>query len=571
MKTEKKNKTERLAFFRSLYESARCAYSEELERLERHMRQYRGSTEIDGGKEAASTVRNITYEMIESQVSSDIPMPKTDPASYSEEKGRLASTVETLCRGLRERLPFDEMNDLDERYTYIYGGSVWFVEWDSLADFGEVRGGVRVHCISPRSFIPQPNVYEVDDMEYCFLRFTTTRGELIRKYGIKEEDSYLADCEGQVDGDGIGDTVSVIHAFYKDEGGNIGKFVFSGELTLSDVESYYKRKAKVCRVCGEREGDCVCESPSFKLVDIECETVRDERHGGAIHSVPYYLPKSFPFIIRKNTSAETCLFGQSDCEYIRPEQQAINKIESRILQKLLRAGITPIVPEDASITLNNSVFGQLIKMKPGESAAQYGKVDTTPDISQDIAEAERLYDHSKRIIGISDAYQGIGEFANESGVARRLRISQASGRLESKRRMKYTAYARLDRKIFEHYLAFADEPRCLTYKDAFGRIHNATFNRYDFLKFDTVSGKFTYDDDYLFSADLSDGADLSREAIWERNLENLRAGTLGDPLANETLLRYWQCQERAHYPHARENVEYFSELIEKGDLAYGKV
>jgi len=30
-----------------------------------------------------------------------------------------------------------------------------------------------------------------------------------------------------------------------------------------------------------------------------------------------------------------------------------------------------------------------------------------------------------------------------------------------------------------------------------------------------------------------------------------------------TLLRYWQSQERAHYPYARENVEYFKLLFEE--------
>ena len=79
---------------------------------------------------------------------------------------------------MRDRLPFEEMNDLDERYTYIYGGSVWFVEWDNTLDYGDVTGGVRVHCLSPRDFIPQPNVHAVEDMEYCFLRFTTTRYDL---------------------------------------------------------------------------------------------------------------------------------------------------------------------------------------------------------------------------------------------------------------------------------------------------------------------------------------------------------------------------------------------------------
>ena len=568
MKTEKKNKKERLEFFHALYESARDAYSDTLDELERNMAQYRGSTDIDGGREAALTVRNVTYEIIESQVSSDIPQPKADAAYYSEEKERAAMAIEALCRSLRDRLPFEEMNDLDERYTYIYGGSVWFVEWDSTADFGDVTGGVRIHCISPRDFIPQPNVFAVEDMEYCFLRFTTTRYELIRRYGVSEEESFLAECETLSDTSPESETVSMVVCFYKGEEGEIGKFVFSGDLTLSDMENYYKRKIKVCKKCGCDEFSCSCGSKSFVTVDVDYETVKERGGRAEMENVPYYVPKNFPIVIRKNTSAEGSLLGQSDCTYIRPEQQAINKIESRILQKLLRAGVTPIVPEDANVVINNSVFGQVIKIKPGESMAQYGKVDTTPDISQDIAEAERLYDHCKRLLGISDAYQGIGEFSNESGVARQLRISQASGRLESKKKMKYTAYSHIDRLIFEQYLAFADEPRRICYKDVYGRVHNACFNRYDFITFDAAKMALRYDDAFLFSVDLNGGSEYQREALWERNLENLRAGTLGDPALAPTLLRYWQNQERAHYPHARENVEYFSELIRKESIGY---
>lgn len=567
MNTEKKNKKERLDFFRTLYESAKNSYSDILAEFEQNMAQYRGSYEIDGSKENAVTIRNITYEIVESQVSSDIPQPKTDAAVYSEKSDRAAHAIETLCRSLRLRLPFGELNDLDERYTYIYGGSVWFVEWDSTKDFGEVTGGVRVHCISPRDFIPQPSVYSIEDMEYCFLRFTTTRGEVIRKYGITEEDSFLLEEGLESECDTLNDTVNVILAFYKDELGNIGQFVFSGDITLLDMENYYKRKTKVCKKCHQSADTCNCIGKrSFVTLDVDYEEIKSNSSVEATIRVPYYTPKSFPLIVRKNTSSEKSLFGQSDCKYIRPEQQAINKIESRIMQKLLRSGVTPVVPEDASININNSVFGQVIKMKPGESMAQYGKVDTTPDISQDIAEAERLYNHSKRILGISDAYQGIGEYANESGVARRLRIQQASGRLESKRKMKHAAYASLDRLIFEHYLAFADEPRVLSYKDAYGRTHNECFDRHDFLIFDVSERCFKYDDSYLFSVDQNAGGEYQREALWEKNLENLKSGTLGDPQEPHTLLRYWQCQERAHYPHARENVEYFSEIVNKGDF-----
>ena len=89
-------------------------------------------------------------------------------------------------------------------------------------------------------------------------------------------------------------------------------------------------------------------------------------------------------------------------------------------------------------------------------------------------------------------------------------------------------------------------------------------NKYDFLVYDVRSGGFRYDDSYLFSVDLNAGTSAQREVMWQKNLENLIAGTLGDKGHPSTLLRYWQCQERAHYPHARENVEYFMEMLKKG-------
>ena len=583
MKTENTSKEARLFSFASLYEKAKNAYSDDLEAFSRHMEQYRGSADIDGSSERASTVRNITYEIIESQVSSDIPHPKVDPACYSERHGRNALAIERLLYSVRDKLPYEELNDLDERYTYIFGGSVWYVEWDNEIRLGREIGGVRLYCLAPTSFIPQPNIFNVEDMEYCFLRLTSTRGELLRRYNVTEDELDLAEYE-ITDGEAAdGDTLTLIVCFYKDGDGDVGKYVFSGDLSLSDIPKYYKRKIKVCKKCGGGTDSCKCAKKAFIERDQDMELlpsdltlpdgtvimssspeIRDgkiaEERGEYLMkntAIPYFTPTSFPIVIRKNTSFGEQLYGQSDCEYIRPEQQAINKIESRILQKLLRAAITPIVPEDASISINNSVFGQVIRMKPGESASQYGKVDTTPDISQDIAEAERLYDHSKRILGISDALQGLDAYTPESGYARQLKISQASGRLESKKKMKHTAYAKLDRLIFEQYLAFADEPRALVFKDAYGRVHNSEFNRYNFIEYDISDGEYYYDDAYLFSVDLNGGAEYQREALWERNLENLKAGTLGDQSSSVTLLRYWQCQERAHYPFARENVEYF--------------
>ena len=222
------------------------------------------------------------------------------------------------------------------------------------------------------------------------------------------------------------------------------------------------------------------------------------------------------------------------------------------------------MPEGTAITLSNALFGQIIKTRPGESIENYGKIDTTPDISQDIEEANRLYDQAKRVLGISDALQGLDSTRSESGYARQLKISRAASRLETKKRMKHLAYCRLYELVFRHYLAFADEPRRFAYQDTLGRMHFTEFNRYDFIEKDK-NGNYYYDDSYYFTIDGNADTQYDPETIWNTNLTNLERGTLGDKNSPATLLRYWQLQDKARFPSARENVEYFQNLIGQGE------
>ena len=548
MTNDRKDYT-KLEKFSQLYECARLAYEETLEGLERNLRQYRGSKEIDGGIEDANAVRNITYELIESAISSEIPYAKVEAESYSERGEMLSQAVERLLYTARERLPLDEINDSDERCTYVFGGSLLFLEWIKDEEGGD--GEVRLRHISPRDFIPEPGIMRLEDMSYCFLRFTTNKGELTAKYHIPRDDLKLAELGFRWgEAASMDDTVNVIFAFYKGDDGRVGRFVFSGDLVLSDEPDYYGSylgdNADLAGKSEEYENISLQNPENFK------ETVRVKR----------YRPKEFPLVLRRNISSEGDLLGASDADILRPIQQAINKIESRIMQKLLRAGVTPIMPEDASVSLSNAVFGQVIKIKAGESASQYGTVDTTPDISQDIAEADRLYDQAKRLVGISDAYQGIDLNKVESGYAKSLRIRQAEGRLESKRRMKNIAYEQLYKLIFQHYLAFSKSTRSLVYKDGFGVVRDQRFDKRDFIQMNEA-GEYYYFDKLVFSVDTDLFEEYQREAVWERNLENLKSGTLGDPENPTTLLRYWQFQQRAHYPNAKENVEYFKRIVEK--------
>lgn len=610
MRIEYEGEGGKLAFFKQLYEESKAASDEEYELLDRHLEQYRGSAKIDGSDVEAKMVRNITYELIESQVTGYIPNPSVSPKMWSERNERNARSVEVLLRNLRDDLPYEAMNDMDERYSPIYGGSVWLVEWDNSITTHNTVGGVKLSCLSPKHFVGQPNIYSVSDMEYCFITFETTKEDIERRYGVRPEVAEEASSDEYADDH----TATLYVCYYKNEEDKICQYIWSADTEILDIDDYYARKRSYCKVCGKREELCNCEKPKTYLVneefeepirDILCsdgsvipamsEVIRDgqivmeekqmmatEADGSPAFEMgadgivtplmttvmvpkteqtklPFYQIDVFPIVIRKNTSQEDKLIGQSDCEFIRPQQQAINKIESRMMEKLIEAGVYPIVPEDCSADLDNSVFKTVFRAKPN-TYNLYGRVDLQVDISRDMAQAERLYDQAKRILGITDSFQGQADSTAQSGKAKQLQIQQAAGRLDSKRQMKNAAYSELDLIIFRYYLAYADEPRPAVYKDAEGKLQNVIFNRYDFLERDEA-GEWYYNDQYLFRADASMDVDKVRETLWQENRLNFQQGAYGDPAQPQSQLIFWQNMERAHYPWARDNVDRIRDQI----------
>lgn len=598
----------KLSFFQDLYREARAAAESLTEKLDQHLEQYKGSVKIDGGEDA-KVVRNITYELIESQITSYLPNPSVTAKQWSEKNERNAKSIETLLHNKRNELPFEKLNDIDERYNPIYGGSVWLIEWDNSIITHNTVGDVKVSCLSPKRFTGQPNIYDIRDMEYCFIQFETTKDDIARKYGVSFDVAEETETEDNADEK----TATLYVCYYKNDDDKVCQYIWSGDMELLDLEDYYARKRYVCEKCGKRKELCECEKPKLKLQNEEyeeldgditlsdgsllpamCEVIKDGQvvmeteqrqavnQDGSVAlddtngvmlpimvdvevpkmqptRLPFYTPNILPIVIRKNTSEEDNLLGQSDCEFIRPQQQAINKIESRIMEKLIGGGVFPIVPEDMSIELDNSIFKKVFKATQANSAL-FGRIDLQVDISRDIAEADRLYDQAKRILGISDSFQGQYDASAQSGVAKQIQVNQSAGRLDSKRQMKNAAYAEIDQIIFQYYLAYADEPRPATFKDAQGRMQNVYFNRYDFIERDEA-GEWYYNDEYLFAADSAIDIEKSRETLWEQNRQNFQQGAYGDVTLPQTLLIFWQNMERAHYPWARENVERIKEEI----------
>ena len=568
---------DKLSFFQDLYSQAKNRQGELFERFERNMAQYEGSRDIDGSHTPASFVRNITYELIEAQVSDGIPMPKVDPERLTMKTARNAKAVEELCIQLLDKLPIEELNDLDERRTYIFGGSAYLVEWDESIRTHDTVGGIRLTLISPTDIMPQPDCYSIKDMDYIFVRVNTSKEEAARRYGLDAEDLADAESDESVEHKDESNTITVLLCFYRNEEGNVCRFAWTGEVVLLDEEDYYSRHRQECRACGRRVELCDCAKPDVVSVPDDYEALTEAiplQHSASVNGqelreyipaaiplrradgsvvteqirktvfdadgravrdpnspfgaqltemvvapkmvpnrIKYYKPRSFPIVIRKNISADKAFWGQSDCDTIRPQQQQINKLESRIQAKLMKAGVTPVLPDDAEVSPDNSVFGQVIRLKPGQHRSDFGVIDTQPNISQEIAQAERIYEQARRILGISDSYQGYADATATSGRAKEAQIAQSAGRLNSKRKMKYAAYADLFRVIFELHLAYSDEPRALAYRNELGEIENLQFSRFDFLMEDAQTGEWYYDDSYIFGVDLNGGIEQQRETM----------------------------------------------------------
>ena len=599
----------KLTFFQSLYTEARSAAEEQYADLEKHLAQYKGSRVIDDSDVEAKTVRNITYELVESQVTSYLPTPAVTPKMWSDKNERNAKSIETLLRNKRDELPFEKLNDMDERFNPIYGGSVWLIEWDNSIATHNTVGDVKISCLSPKRFTGQPSIYDVKEMEYCFIEFETTKEDIVRKYGVSPS---IAD-ETESDENADDKTATLYVCYYKNDRDKVCQYIWSADTELLDLEDYYARKRRVCKRCGKGEELCSCENPKLELQNEEYEEVTldiplsdgsfipsmsevykdgqpvmerqkkqmlEEDGSPAMEDVngvlmplladmdvpkmektrlPFYTPNILPIVIRKNTSEEDKLLGQSDCAFIRPQQQAINKLETRIMEKLLGSGVFPIVPDTWEGDMDNSIYKRVFRTKPNEIGS-FGRVDLQVDVSRDIAQADRLYDQAKRILGITDSYQGQYDSSAQSGKAKQIQVQQAAGRLDSKRQMKNAAYAEIDQIIFQYYLAYADEPRPAIYIDAQGRKQNVIFNRYDFIERDEA-GEYYYNDEYLFAADASIDIEKSRELLWQENRQNFQQGAYGDPSIPQTLLIFWQNMEKAHYPWAHDNVERIKEEI----------
>ena len=628
------DKEERLSEAQELYSKASLSVAAQKERFNRYDRQYRGSPEIDGYKrdssgnpieaaEDADVVYNITFELLEGSIDTSLPQPMVTPEFKCVHHERNARRIEALIKMLMDKQPWEKNLDMEERISKIFSAAGTNLEWDVDIGTHSTVGEVECKTILPQNIYPQPGITDIDDCDYVFVDYLTTRSELRRKYSLSEREAEKAEYDptytrGDHETSDDEDVVTLTVMWYKSDEGNICRYAYSGDLVLEDDDDYYSRKVEYCACCERRRAICesdpcsdpdyymnkldydeltediVCsdgrvipaKSPVYKDGEIVLETVRMpvtlpdgsqamEDIGGvtlpsfievqmpkmAPTRLPFYKPKKYPIDIRYNINDYNSFWGISDCDIIRPQQQECNKISSRIHKALMKSGGALMVPEGAKIIPSNGIFDDVIEVGPSVDKTQFGTFSYALDISQWRAERAEHKEQAKRLLGISDSYLGQADTTAKSGYAKSISITQSAGRLASKKQMKAASFANRFRIIFELYLAFADEPRQVHHEDDDCTLAaEERFNRYDFYEFDAKTGEWYIDDNYAFSIDLNGAIEQQYPEMWQLVKSDFAAGMYGDPSQIDTQITMWKHLERLKYPFAKNVLEKLEQL-----------
>ena len=555
-----------------------------------------GDTHRDGTRKKTSHVRNITFENIESQVSSSIPQPKVTPRRKKDE--HLADVIEHFLRNELDRLPFEAINDLAERTVPIQGGAGFLVEWDNTKRTSTTVGEVNVTLIHPQQFAPQPNVYTgIADMDYFIVKVPTTKGTIERRYGVTIED----DGESEPDvrsnyGETSEENLTLYLGYALNDHGGIDRYAWVNDTELEDLKDYQARRQPVCKTCGRVKplpgqevngaaysgGACpwcggkdwedrvqdfeeltipVLRSDGTEIGGMQ-EIIGDDGLPGLVPvKIPCYRPDCYPIVLQRSVSIFGQLLGNSDVDMIRDQQNTSNRIEQKIIDRLMKAGTRITLPDRADLRTDPEDSERWYIGKPSDKQL-IDVYDFSGNLQYELTYLAQVYEEARQIIGITDSFQGRQDTTATSGKAKEFSAAQAAGRLESKRVMKNAAYAELFEVMFKFWLAYSDEPRPVTYKDSTGETVYEEFNRYDFLE-QGEDGQWHWNDQFLFSCDTSAPLASNREAMWQETRQNLQTGAFGDQADIETLILFWAKMEELHYPGAAQTKKHLEEKAQR--------
>lgn len=546
----------------------------------------------------ASNVRNIVYELIESQVDSSIPMPKVRAIHPEDEE--LAKKLEHYLENKIKTTKLPLLNDMMERNVPVQGGDFFHVQWDANAGLHSQIGDIKVSEIHPKKLIPQPGMVEIEEMDYFFVQELYTKKKVKAIYGVSVEDcgNDYTDLAGEQSSTASinSDIVTVNTAYYHNEHGGVGIFVWCDTEVLLDLDDYEARYLDHCAKCGAvmQNGVCPeCGSKKAKKMPEEYEEMAEgmevktsypmadgtfsrnidpfteeeapqmDENGQPVmdemgqpvmevrkvkRKIPYYKPNIYPVVLRKNITQNDRLLGGSDVAVIIDQQDTVKKLGSKINEKLLKGGSFVTLPTGIDVEKTDKEL-KILRVRNAADKSLIDVINVQPNVQNDLSYEETNYNWAKSALGITDSFQGKFSSSEVSGTARQYAINQAAGRLESKRTLKNEAFAKLYEYMFKFWLAYSDQSSAIISTDSNGTANYDEIDRHEFLKIDSA-GEFYWDDEFLFETDPTSTLMQNREALWNQTDLKLQSGAFGPVGDLETARAYWTIQKANGYPNA---------------------
>lgn len=580
-------------------QECKAQYENELKNMKKYQEYYEGSRKVqpDANRgvepsKLATNVRNIVYELIESQVDSSLPLPRI--RAIHAEDDELAKKMERFLENKVRACGLVLINDAEERTVPIAGGDYYHVQWDQNRGLHSEIGDIKVTELHPKKVIPQVGVIDFDEMDYFFIQELMTKKTVKRVYEKDVEgcQNDFPEMTDEIEGASTNDElVTVNTAFYRNEEGGVGIFVWCDYVKLLDLKEYEARYLDRCAKCGTVMINGKCPECGGKkaekhredyedLVDtievkmfngntkkIEPEEVNEvpmmDESGMQMFDeygqpritierkkkkIPYYKPNVYPIVLRKNITAQNKLLGGSDVAVVIDQQDTVKKLGTKINEKLLTGGSIVTLPEGLEIEKNGEELNILRLRNPADKNL-IDVLTLQPSVQNDQNYLEMNYSWAKSSLGITDSYQGKYDASATSGTAKQYQINQAAGRLDSKRTLKNEAYAKLYEIMFKFWLAFSDNASEITSTDKDGNTTHETLDRREFLRIDK-NGDFYWDDEFIFETDPTSTLMQNREMMWNQTDMKLQSGAFGPVGDLETARAYWTIMKANGYPNA---------------------
>lgn len=596
---------ENLKTWKKRLEEARESYGSDKNRMKTYQGYYDGDRSVAqdpnssySPSKKASNVRNIVYELIESQVDSSIPMPKVRAIHPEDEE--LAKKLEHYLENKIKTTKLPLLNDMMERNVPVQGGDFFHVQWDANAGLHSQIGDIKVSEIHPKKLIPQPGMVEIEEMDYFFVQELYTKKKVKAIYGVSVEDcgNDYTDLAGEQSSTASinSDIVTVNTAYYHNEHGGVGIFVWCDTEILLDLDDYEARYLDHCAKCGAvmQNGVCPeCGSKKVKKMPEEYEEMAEgmevktsypmadgtfsrnidpfteeevpqmDENGQPVmdemgqpvmemrkvkRKIPYYKPNIYPVVLRKNITQNDKLLGGSDVAVIIDQQDTVKKLGSKINEKLLKGGSFVTLPTGIDVEKTDKEL-KILRVRNAADKSLIDVINVQPNVQNDLSYEETNYNWAKSALGITDSFQGKFSSSEVSGTARQYAINQAAGRLESKRTLKNEAFAKLYEYMFKFWLAYSDQSSAIISTDSNGAANYDEIDRHEFLKIDSA-GEFYWDDEFLFETDPTSTLMQNREALWNQTDLKLQSGAFGPVGDLETARAYWTIQKANGYPNA---------------------